>query len=96
MKTPGPWKVSGCWGLEGKRITYVNEGSNFQVATTDGRKKEENGANAEFIVRACNSHDDLLEACKEFVRKVECGEARSKRSYQQMKAAISKAERKED
>ena len=34
---------------------------------------------------------DLLAACKEFVRKCECGEARSKRSYAQMKAAIAKA-----
>ena len=36
---------------------------------------------------------ELLAACKEFVRKVECGEARSKRSYAQMKAAIAKAEK---
>ena len=35
---------------------------------------------------------DLLAACKEFVRKVESGEARSKRSYKQMKEAIKKAE----
>lgn len=35
---------------------------------------------------------DLLAACKEFVRKVEAGEARSVRSYEQMKAAITKAE----
>lgn len=35
---------------------------------------------------------DLLAACKEFVRKCECGEARSVRSYAQMKAAIAKAE----
>jgi len=34
---------------------------------------------------------DLLAACKEFVRKVECGEARSRRSYAQMKEAITKA-----
>jgi hypothetical protein len=34
---------------------------------------------------------DLYDACAEFVRKVECGEARSKRSYAQMKAAIKKA-----
>lgn len=34
---------------------------------------------------------ELLAACKEFVRKVECGEARSRRSYAQMKAAIAKA-----
>lgn len=34
---------------------------------------------------------DLLAACQEFVRKVEAGEARSTRSYEQMKAAIAKA-----
>jgi len=34
----------------------------------------------------------LLEACKEFVRKVECGEARSRRSYAQMKAALAEYE----
>ena len=33
----------------------------------------------------------LLAACEEFVRKCECGEARSKRSYAQMKEAITKA-----
>ena len=37
---------------------------------------------------------DLLAACVEFVRKCECGEARSRRSYRQMKAAIAKAEGK--
>lgn len=30
----------------------------------------------------------LYDACKEFVRKVECGEAQSKRSYKQMKIAL--------
>lgn len=34
---------------------------------------------------------DLLAACMEFVRKCECGEARSKRSYAQMKEAVNKA-----
>lgn len=34
---------------------------------------------------------DLLLACLEFVRKVDAGEAKSTRSYQQMKAAIAKA-----
>lgn len=54
--------------------------------------KRPSDADAEFIVRAANAHDDLLAACKEFVRKCECGEARSRRSYAQMKAAIAKAE----
>lgn len=39
---------------------------------------------------------DMYEACKEFVRKCECGEARSVRSYAQMKAALAKAEGKGD
>ncbi len=44
-------------------------------------------ANANLIASA----PDLLEACIEFVRKVECGEAKSTKSYEQMKKAISKA-----
>lgn len=34
---------------------------------------------------------ELLAACQEFVRKVDAGEAKSTRSYAQMKAAIEKA-----
>ena len=34
---------------------------------------------------------ELLAACVEFVRKVDCGEAISTKSYNQMKAAIEKA-----
>lgn len=35
---------------------------------------------------------ELYLACKEFIRKVESGEASSVRSYAQMKAAVEKAE----
>lgn len=42
-----------------------------------------------------DAFDDLYLACKEFVRKVESGEARSQRSYLQMKQAIAKAEGRE-
>lgn len=49
--------------------------------------KVEEHSNAKLIAAA----PDLLEACKEFVRKVECGEARSTKSYSQMKLAIKKA-----
>lgn len=38
------------------------------------------------------SHAALLAACKEFVRKCESGEASSRRSYAQMKAALKLAE----
>ena len=40
--------------------------------------------------------DELLAACREFVRKCECGEARSKRSYAQMKEAIANATSKDN
>lgn len=43
------------------------------------------------IVALKNSHKLLLDACAEFVRKVENGKARSRRSYKQMKAAIETA-----
>ena len=53
-----------------------------------------------FIIHRINSSDlslllaapKLLAACKEFVRKCESGEARSVRSYAQMKVAINEAE----
>jgi len=35
---------------------------------------------------------DLYNACREFMRKCESGEVRSRRSYTQMKAAVEKAE----
>lgn len=35
---------------------------------------------------------DLYDACAEFVRKVEAGEAKSTKSYKQMKDAIKKAD----
>lgn len=41
--------------------------------------------------RLISAAPDLLEACIEFVRKVDAGEARSTKSYEQMKAAIAKA-----
>lgn len=33
---------------------------------------------------------ELLEICHEFIRRVDCGEIRSKRTYAEMKAAIAK------
>lgn len=44
-------------------------------------------ANAHLIAAA----PDLLAACLEFIRKVDAGEAKSTRSYEQMKAACNKA-----
>ena len=49
--TKGPWFVRD--GID----VYA---SGEYICTTSGNAK----ANARFIVTACNSHDDLLEACK--------------------------------
>ena len=48
---------------------------------------EESESNAKLISAA----PELFAACAEFVRKCDVGEARSKHSYAQMKAAIEKA-----
>lgn len=48
---------------------------------------ETHTANAHMMAAA----PELLAACEEFVRKCDAGEARSVRSYAQMKAAIAKA-----
>jgi hypothetical protein len=81
--TPGPWEfriepgdtIGQTWAPDGYVVTNLN------------RPREEYNANKRLLAAA----PDLLAACQEFVRKVESGEARSRRSYKQMKAAIAKA-----
>lgn len=57
------------------------------LCDTDVASKAENEARARLFAAA----PDLLAACQEFCRKVDAGEARSTKSYQQMSAAIEKA-----
>lgn len=86
--TPGPWKV--------RPISdrTLNHHRGFEISGHEDDVyirdvlEDEVESNAALISAA----PDLLDACKEFVRKCECGEARSTRSYAQMKAAITKAE----
>ncbi len=52
-----------------------------------GYMKKKAMANARLIAAA----PELMAACQEFVRKVDAGEAKSTRSYEQMKAALQKA-----
>ena len=87
--TPGPWEVdleTGEINASGAVLGTVHRGDDFPCCEED--ISEECKANAQLIAAA----PDLFAACKEFVRKVECGEARSVRSYRQMKDAIAKAE----
>ena len=48
-------------------------------------------ANAKFIVRACNSHADLLEACKKLVKDFDPHGEYYENIYIQGKKAIAKA-----
>jgi hypothetical protein len=67
--TPGPWR----WGGAGRKGTFAERShvvdmgnppsAPFAVCYGD-RSIEENRANAEFIVKACNSHASLLAALK--------------------------------
>lgn len=59
MHTPGPWIVN-----KTKRSLIDSPTVNRIIAETRGESLEEKRSNAAFIVTACNSHDDLLEACK--------------------------------
>ena len=52
--TATPWQIEGCW-----------IGNGFKIAEVQRIGTEEGKANAEFIVRAVNSHDVLVEALKE-------------------------------
>jgi hypothetical protein len=58
------------------------------------RLEKDREYNAELVTaerRKVEALEDCKRACEEFVAKVERGEARSRRSYEQMKAAIARA-----
>lgn len=54
---------------------------------------ENDEANAEFIVRACNSYDNLLEACQELIFHLPCmpDDHEGHRLLRKAQAAIAKA-----
>ena len=87
--TPGPWHADG----SGYLVMAMGGGPTVGEAFWDTLGLPENRARkvADANMALMAAAPDLLAACQEFVRKVECGEARSKRSYAQMKSAIEKA-----
>lgn len=54
-----------------------------------------NEADAAFIVRAVNSHEELLEACKEIVRYMKNETDNPEAVYDRVEQAIANAERKQ-
>ncbi len=75
--TPGPWTVS---TITGHRLRVVMAGP---LVIADCRSVDSAEGNAEFIVRACNSHEELLEAAKK-----ECQRAHGELSYEESIKAI--------
>ncbi len=63
--TPTPWRLEGDCVVSGDDTDYTLVADcERDPVWSPLLGVEETEANAQFIVRACNSHDDLLEACQ--------------------------------
>lgn len=89
--TKGPWRFDDL-DLKVKACDDANPKYQTVIAETNSKMDYSPGKRLQFYNSLLiASAPDLLEACMEFVRKVERGEAKSTKSYNQMKKAISKA-----
>jgi hypothetical protein len=91
-RTPEPWKRSERIGYT-IRITARGRGIAF-IDTPSIALDHEDEANAEFIVRACNAHDDLLAALEGALRGIinPCAHPTAQQArIKQARAAIVKA-----
>ena len=66
-RTPLPWKIDGGKGKDGDLYIWPDGDyiGGHAIATVHGEIQEGAIGNAAFIVRACNSHEQLLAALKE-------------------------------
>ena len=99
--TKGPWtlkKGAMVHSNLGVSRHFIILSGEVGLATVDAYKGIDNEANAEFIVRAVNSHEELLKACKLVARAVgDSIDASSKPAtvvIDAIVAAIAKAEGK--
>lgn len=98
--TPTPWKYGSTKGIylgtdpdQKRRYAIESPSGNSWILQLDDK------ANAEFIVRAVNAHEDLLEACKALIdcqgeRVPTAFNIRYDRAVQMAWAATTKAEGK--
>lgn len=86
--TPTPWH------LAGDSLIVEEHGISIAQMLNRGTETPSPRANAEFIVRACNSHDALLDACQEAIHCLiyEPKEDEGIRCFEKLKAAIKLAE----
>lgn len=61
--TPTPWK-SGRGLLDSKQVAIHAPGKHIDMAYVFGPQREQD---ADFVVRACNSHDKLVAALQKFI-----------------------------
>jgi hypothetical protein len=99
--TAGPWICDDYYNpgsspeirMNGIRIARMCSAA---IGKGQTQRQQEQKANAEFIVRACNSHDALLEACKAIKQAIEDtdkdGLIRDDFIFAQAEAAIALAE----
>lgn len=109
--TPTPWRYTIDLSLadEASAIVTAPDGSTVAIVVANGDAALSAAANAAFIVRACNSHDALVEALaettealKEARRYLSLGDRDAMRAYTETgevqtkaRAAIAKAEGRE-
>ncbi len=103
--TPLPWILT--WtdferGGSRFNIDFSHDSANGDKATGniflgDGQRGSHGRANAEFIIRACNAHEEMLEALKDMTELVDCLYEVSpphliRARFAKARAAIAKAE----
>lgn len=99
--TPSPWKVCSTYAQAQKGHGYIAAWSDQELPIATVKPlhldPEESRANMDFIVRACNRHDELvaaLESCESILSAIECGQDKPMATGQILdvaRAALAKA-----
>lgn len=84
VRTPGPWVAGGQNGWPELRTA---DGTLIARTYADPRA----WADAVFIARACNAHDDLVDALRTLVREWDVGRAPIASDWAAARAALAKA-----
>jgi len=93
--TPLPWKPSdsgiGIWSAG----EPLGKNKIISICSCDAvsRPKDENKANADFILRACNNHYELLQALETLLASLETNEQPGEADLYPVRTAIAKARR---
>ena len=97
--TPLPWKTKYVQVADKWEILGANKnGTEKWIGVMIWGSEPEDIANNEFIIRACNSHYELLEACKRTVEMFDKNSTAMNElpyTYTRLKQVIAKAEGKE-